>query len=465
VDQNHIYGYCPHVSNLFPTWHRPYLALYEQTMYRAVQFIVSLWPPGPLQIRYQRAAENFRMPYWDWAASPENGSSVLPWNTSVQNLWTEGPNGRQLIANPLRSFFFTAANQSDLADFPFYQFNETKRWPDPISGPGAVSNNSEAAHQLDDLLPTLQQRLYNLFANFGDYMTWSNEGWIIGTPNATFDSIESLHDTIHLAVGGINGHMTIIAYSSFDPLFILHHANVDRILAMWQILYNSSYVQPANATYPTRTIAVGSLQGSQSDLKPFFSNDTHFWNSDTVRDHRVFGYTYSDVANASPRDVAATINRKYTHFRPAQNLYAHQNSVASYPDWNIHVRINKAALPKSLFLNFFLDDAYTVRAGTLGLFAGHFAIDQYITGTVPLTSALVDAISSGRLRSLRPDVAEAFVKRELRLEVVDAEGIVRDPKEIETLTAVVTSSTVTVPDDEHTLASWGNLISSFEFIF
>lgn len=30
IDNLHeAYGYCEHVSNLFPTWHRPYLALYE----------------------------------------------------------------------------------------------------------------------------------------------------------------------------------------------------------------------------------------------------------------------------------------------------------------------------------------------------------------------------------------------------------------------------------------------------
>lgn len=31
-------------------------------------------------------------------------------------------------------------------------------------------------------------------------------------------SIEQVHNGIHVAIGGANGHMTMLSYSAFDPL-------------------------------------------------------------------------------------------------------------------------------------------------------------------------------------------------------------------------------------------------------
>lgn len=32
--------------------------------------------------------------------------------------------------------------------------------------------------------------------------------------------------------------------AAFDPVFWLHHANVDRLFAMWQALHLDSYIEP-----------------------------------------------------------------------------------------------------------------------------------------------------------------------------------------------------------------------------
>ncbi len=45
--------------------------------------------------------------------------------------------------------------------------------------------------------------------------------------------LESLHGWVHVAVGGESGEMST-ARSPQDPLFWLHHANVDRLWARWQ---------------------------------------------------------------------------------------------------------------------------------------------------------------------------------------------------------------------------------------
>lgn len=38
---------------------------------------------------------------------------------------------------------------------------------------------------------------------------------------------------MHGVLGG-GGHMSFPPYSSFDPVFTLHHCNVDRLLALWE---------------------------------------------------------------------------------------------------------------------------------------------------------------------------------------------------------------------------------------
>lgn len=45
--------------------------------------------------------------------------------------------------------------------------------------------------------------------------------------------LESLHGLVHIAVGGEAGQMST-ARSPADPLFWLHHANIDRLWASWQ---------------------------------------------------------------------------------------------------------------------------------------------------------------------------------------------------------------------------------------
>ena len=112
-------GYCAHVSILFPTWHRPYLALYEQVLYRMIQQIALAWPAGAVQDQYVAAAKNFRIPYWDWAAVPPYGGSVLPDSIGGSDHMTiDGPNGQQVIANPLYSYQFKPLDPNRFPDVP-----------------------------------------------------------------------------------------------------------------------------------------------------------------------------------------------------------------------------------------------------------------------------------------------------------------------------------------------------------
>lgn len=77
------------------------------------------------------------------------------------------------------------------------------------------------------------------------------------TPFTPFQSnLESLHNNVHNAVGGDMG----TARSPNDPLFFLHHANIDRLWAQWETSPRAS--DPPNANdglQPTGPIISGKV--------------------------------------------------------------------------------------------------------------------------------------------------------------------------------------------------------------
>lgn len=72
---------------------------------------------------YAEAAENFRVPYWDFAIKPANGESVLPLSVGGSpNIEADGPNGKQTIGNPLFSYTFKPLNATAFVDYPVSRF-------------------------------------------------------------------------------------------------------------------------------------------------------------------------------------------------------------------------------------------------------------------------------------------------------------------------------------------------------
>ncbi|KAG8987313.1 hypothetical protein FRB90_003410, partial [Tulasnella sp. 427] len=58
-------GYCQHATSLFVTWHRPYVALWEQILVQHAIDIASHYEID--RPEWQKAASDLRLPYWDWA--------------------------------------------------------------------------------------------------------------------------------------------------------------------------------------------------------------------------------------------------------------------------------------------------------------------------------------------------------------------------------------------------------------
>jgi tyrosinase len=67
---------------------------------------------------------------------------------------------------------------------------------------------------------------------------WPTQGQIddamaATTYSAFWEVLETIHDGVHVVIGGGTGAMST-AHSPKDPLFFLHHAMVDKLWADWQ---------------------------------------------------------------------------------------------------------------------------------------------------------------------------------------------------------------------------------------
>lgn len=110
-------GYCPHGSNVFLTWHRPYLALFEQVLQRKAIEIATEYPAGNAQKNALSVAGRVRLPYWDWALNPENNTKgVMPASLRSQSATVTFPNGTSgEIPNPLFAYSFHPLKYEDFS--------------------------------------------------------------------------------------------------------------------------------------------------------------------------------------------------------------------------------------------------------------------------------------------------------------------------------------------------------------
>lgn len=142
-------GYCTHGSVLFPSWHRPYVALYEvshveikrrklyslifqpsqQALQSHVLEVANTYTSSD-KAEWQDAANRFRIPYWDWAANSVPPSQVI----SDQNVTIlAAPDASsQSVKNPLLAYHFHPVTDGHF-DAPWNHWQSTIRCPDSQS--------------------------------------------------------------------------------------------------------------------------------------------------------------------------------------------------------------------------------------------------------------------------------------------------------------------------------------------
>ncbi|KJR89493.1 uncharacterized protein SPSK_06106 [Sporothrix schenckii 1099-18] len=385
-------GYCTHNEVLFAIWHRPMVAVFEQVLARHIQAAAALYNATPsIAETYRHAADTWRHPYWDWALDKALPDAVVTPNVTIR----APPDGRTTAtpANPLRYYrfhqfplnatLFPADDDYHLASFP-----TTLRCPDPFNN--FTSNQGMASANIAGI--DLAGQVYNIYTRVADFGSMSSTA-------CDSTSFEQEHNEVHVAVGGIHpmGHFAHLGYSGFDPLFMMHHAAIDRHVALWQAVHANASMFGPQEDYQTQTgqfaTAPGTNITADSPLKPFFASaNGTFHTPNSARDIATFGYSYPELltaqltaqinsingnrsVNASSRTklrqaVTAEINRLYApNSVPAtKRRRSRSRTVASTPQtvYFVRIAIEKAGLALPAAVNVFLG---TTLAGRLLLLA------------------------------------------------------------------------------------------------
>ncbi|MEZ5931539.1 MAG: tyrosinase family protein [Alphaproteobacteria bacterium] len=194
-------GLCHNDNRIFLTWHRAYIYAFEKALNTALQ-----WKRGDYELE-------LTLPYWDWTQfrTATHASNGLP---KILNDATYENEDGTVVDNPLAKAksLFRTISQGLTGDDAF-----THRYPT----------------QFRSSVPLLRDEVDR-------YLT--NPSFSLFTSDLDFGA----HGAVHVLVGGVdpssplpesNGDMWSITSASFDPIFWLHHAMVDKIWYDWQVLH------------------------------------------------------------------------------------------------------------------------------------------------------------------------------------------------------------------------------------
>lgn len=146
--------------------------------------------------------------------------------------------GRNFLAwhrRYLRQFELRLQRERPGATLPYWDWVTDRTLPGPLSTPARLTSWSVTRSWNPAPLPTATDlTAVSAIADF-----------------ATFQlALEHLHDRVHVAVGG---NMDTAASPS-DPLFFLHHANIDRLWDRWQQAHPGSVPPNPNEKLQSRPI-------------------------------------------------------------------------------------------------------------------------------------------------------------------------------------------------------------------
>ncbi|KAF3927764.1 Tyrosinase [Orbilia brochopaga] len=324
-------GYCTHGSALFTTWHRPYLLALEQALFHAAMSIAVTFS-GTYQTQYLAAAARLRLPYWDWA--DPGTQSYLPPITMMANYIVKKPDMSGVpvsvsIANPLFRYNFLSSTSIAPLGSPFNAHMNTVRYPD-----GAWVDHSSIASS-------------NMQSGFAGRVLGTYNAFISGSYNLFSNRIEGVHDGVHGATGG-GGNMGLVSVAAFDPLFWLHHCNVDRIMAMFQAVQPTLWVTPAPAVGTfARLVPPITTDDTNSLLYPFLRADGSWWISSHMTPVSTIwksNYGYPEVPCSYSTRTPEDLDKFTTN--QVNTLYAKGRTPipGTTRDWNVRLLIDQAEI-------------------------------------------------------------------------------------------------------------------------
>ncbi len=184
-DSKTYWDQCQHQTWFFLPWHRGYLGAFEANI---ASTIVSLGGPP-----------DWALPYWNYSAGASD--RILPKD--------------------------------------FYEPQRPDGSPNPLWVPWGRPSDGDA--QLSDADVSLNCLTHGVFAGtnnggdpgFGGPVTgFMHFGQLVQLPSGWLE--DAPHNAVHGALGGLMGNPD---YAALDPIFWLHHCNIDRLWEVWRQLF------------------------------------------------------------------------------------------------------------------------------------------------------------------------------------------------------------------------------------
>jgi tyrosinase len=173
---------CQHGSWFFLSWHRGYLHAFEAIVAAKVK---------------QLTGDDWALPYWNYLDSGDPNARRVP-DAFLKDALPDG------TPNPLKKY--------------------PRRPGLTVLQPGPRDQFGLASMEENDFLVGKDGRIGFGGGISGDFIQFG--GW-------TGELENNPHNTVHRLVGGNNGFMADPQLAGLDPIFWLHHSNVDRLWEAW----------------------------------------------------------------------------------------------------------------------------------------------------------------------------------------------------------------------------------------
>lgn len=204
---------CQHATWYFLPWHRMYLFRFEQ-------IVRSFLPPSA-------DPDDWALPYWDYSSGAPG--HALPPAFRVPTL----PDGS---ANPL----FVPARRAE------------------------VNKGNALTVFITDVSQAMAEDVFTR-PGFGGSTGFGGPRTGFAHQGPAFGELEAQpHGPVHVWVGGSGGLMTNPNTAALDPIFWLHHCNIDRV---WELWLSQGHTNPASASWRNQQFALRNAQGAAATLR------------------------------------------------------------------------------------------------------------------------------------------------------------------------------------------------------
>ncbi|XP_041424112.1 tyrosinase [Xenopus laevis] len=248
------------------------------------------------EIQLMTGDEDFALPYYDWRGEK---------NCSICTNDFLGDNDAQGNLSPYSHFSYwkVICSGYDCPDV-YCRNHEEHTMEKLLRKPGSDPLNSRfpSFQDVEDTLkwgdfdtPPYNETSRKSFRN-------SLEGYLRPSDGETLEL--SMHNLVHMYLGGT---MAQVPISTNDPMFLLHHNFIDKILEIWINKYNGT-----PELYPENREPG---QGPYECTTPYFPC---YQNKDLLQTSRHFGYTFSKYQEFGPGDSDEGIVTAATTYIPDQ---------------------------------------------------------------------------------------------------------------------------------------------------